>query len=618
MKRLAYCIKYLFWVVFLGLTISLNAQNMIPNGDFNNFNVFEGYDHASKDLENNFVTWEPPTAANPALKFDQDLSHKGDMFVGLHVWGIPNYREYLQTPLNCRLKAGETYVISMMVRLEDDATFRIKELGAFFSDERLKLKSERPLSDKEPQVQFKNKKEIIKYKDNIEGRTHERDKPFDEFIGEKKKWKRVADTFVAAGGETHMIIGNFLDDRATTVDKVSRMSREGRAYYYIDDVKLLPLEFDGDPCLTEESNIFCDGPMFPPNFVPDPSFECVVECPEKMNIDLLKELRNWRQPTAGTPDYYHTCGISMGVPNNIFGTLEAKTGHGYTGMYMVDRDDYREYIYTPLVTALEKDQFYLISAYVALSENSGLAVNSIDFFFADGMVMETDTTNDGVLPVEPHVMSDRSRFYNQTDWMQICGIYRADGGERYLTVGNFLDNTETEMQRIKGNEKNLFGYYFLEDVMVEVATDEVLEKCYRRDEPPKELSDDEFNFIDKDNIENIKFGETHLIKNFMFEFDKWDVLPQFFEELDAIAQLLVDNPSYTIEIQGHTDNIGGTRYNKKLSEKRADAIADYLRDQGVKRRQITTKGFGKSKPIMDNRSLQGQKLNRRVEFIISD
>jgi outer membrane protein OmpA-like peptidoglycan-associated protein len=82
-----------------------------------------------------------------------------------------------------------------------------------------------------------------------------------------------------------------------------------------------------------------------------------------------------------------------------------------------------------------------------------------------------------------------------------------------------------------------------------------------------------------------------------------------------IVGVLKDNPDLRLEIDGHTDNSGAAAHNLTLSQQRAVAVADQLVKMGVDASRLTTKGFGDSKPISDNNTLEGKANNRRVEFV---
>ncbi|MCB1803535.1 MAG: OmpA family protein, partial [Gammaproteobacteria bacterium] len=105
-----------------------------------------------------------------------------------------------------------------------------------------------------------------------------------------------------------------------------------------------------------------------------------------------------------------------------------------------------------------------------------------------------------------------------------------------------------------------------------------------------------------------------LSSDVLFEFDKYDIRPEFTDELDAAADLLKANPDVTVRIDGHTDSIGTEEYNQGLSERRANAVADYLAKAGIARDRMTVAGFGESQPIASNDTPEGRAQNRRVDI----
>ncbi len=90
-----------------------------------------------------------------------------------------------------------------------------------------------------------------------------------------------------------------------------------------------------------------------------------------------------------------------------------------------------------------------------------------------------------------------------------------------------------------------------------------------------------------------------------------------YSTLDAVVKVLKDNPDYKIDINGHTDNVGKTEANMKLSQERADAVKQYLVKKGVDSGRIITAGFGDTKPVADNTTEKGRAENRRVEFTVN-
>lgn len=105
-----------------------------------------------------------------------------------------------------------------------------------------------------------------------------------------------------------------------------------------------------------------------------------------------------------------------------------------------------------------------------------------------------------------------------------------------------------------------------------------------------------------------------VLDNVLFDFDKDVIKPEAFAQLDAIYEILEKNPAMSIELQGHTDNIGSKKYNMDLSQRRANSVANYLTNKGIARNRLATTGFGFDKPVALNSTDFGRSLNRRVEI----
>ena len=100
----------------------------------------------------------------------------------------------------------------------------------------------------------------------------------------------------------------------------------------------------------------------------------------------------------------------------------------------------------------------------------------------------------------------------------------------------------------------------------------------------------------------------------LFDFDRFELKPQYYSVLDEFAAMLRLNPDVTIEIQGHTDNVGTAEYNQHLSEKRARAVKNYLLEKGIEKNRLIPKGFGFTMNKASNQDETGRALNRRVEI----
>lgn len=106
-----------------------------------------------------------------------------------------------------------------------------------------------------------------------------------------------------------------------------------------------------------------------------------------------------------------------------------------------------------------------------------------------------------------------------------------------------------------------------------------------------------------------------VVKGITFDYKKWDIKEEFGSNLSNIVDILQKNPHIHIRIEGHTDNIGSMGYNIDLSQKRAEAVKDYLVRKGIDESRVSTIGFGFQKPIAPNDTEEGRALNRRAEIV---
>lgn len=114
----------------------------------------------------------------------------------------------------------------------------------------------------------------------------------------------------------------------------------------------------------------------------------------------------------------------------------------------------------------------------------------------------------------------------------------------------------------------------------------------------------------------IEIGQVFRLNNVFFDFDKWDLRPESFVELDRVVKLLNDHPSMEIELSAHTDSFGSDDYNFKLSDNRARSCMEYILSKGIAANRVTSQGYGESKPVVENDTPENRQLNRRVEFKI--
>ena len=120
----------------------------------------------------------------------------------------------------------------------------------------------------------------------------------------------------------------------------------------------------------------------------------------------------------------------------------------------------------------------------------------------------------------------------------------------------------------------------------------------------------------EDQLKSARVGQIIELRKIFFDSGKDDLKDESFEQLNKLVAYLMNNPSVEIEIAGHTDNLGSKESNQSLSEKRAEAVADYLKSKGISKNRYKAIGYGESQPIDSNITYEGRQINRRVEFKI--
>jgi len=326
---------------------------------------------------------------------------------------------------------------------------------------------------------------------------------------------------------------------------------------------------------------------FSQNLIPNAGFEFYSECPDSPNMKKqIHKAFGWNAANRATPDFFHDCDGT--VPKNYMGHQKSYDGNGYAGI-LVD-GFWKEYLIAMLKEPLVKDTEYDVSMYVSLSKTSELAISELGFCFTvESKYYEDEKT---ITEVVPQVVSDPAIFLDKKDWTLVKGRFKATGGERFVIIGNFQSLQNTKKIPIK---PSLFGntptpYYYIDNV----STIPVPIKPAK----PKPV------------IDTIK------LNNICFEFDKANLLPASNKELDKLIKLLKGNNKIKIEVVGHTDGDGTYDYNMSLSGKRAKAVTEYIVKSGIKPERVSYKGYGDTRPLMNNETAEDKKLNRRVEVRI--
>jgi outer membrane protein OmpA-like peptidoglycan-associated protein len=206
-------------------------------------------------------------------------------------------------------------------------------------------------------------------------------------------------------------------------------------------------------------------------------------------------------------------------------------------------------------------------------------------------------------------------FYMNPQWMELSGFVYNKKDNMPLSVELTIENKKLKSTLVHSDENGFYHsqipskgvYYFRASKEGFINLSDSLEV----------IAFDAYDGITKDlYMMPIEVGITVRLNNIFFDFDKTTLRPESIPELDRVVKFMLDNPTVTVEIGGHTDSRGSDQYNNVLSQGRADAVVDYVIEHGIEASRIIAKGYGEHVPVDTNTTDEGRQTNRRVEFKI--
>jgi OmpA-OmpF porin, OOP family len=111
-------------------------------------------------------------------------------------------------------------------------------------------------------------------------------------------------------------------------------------------------------------------------------------------------------------------------------------------------------------------------------------------------------------------------------------------------------------------------------------------------------------------------GHVMRLNNLIFEVGNSKIDPESYGELDLVVNMMKENPSMIIQLEGHTDYVGAAADNLKLSQRRVESVKNYVAAKGIAKSRLKTKAFGGSQPLSRDNTPEAHRLNRRVEVRI--
>lgn len=298
-------------------------------------------------------------------------------------------------------------------------------------------------------------------------------------------------------------------------------------------------------------------------------------------------------------------------PDLYLSPTGALSGNSFLGIRVFSLKKDIEYVQNKLRFPLEKDSLYCFSAYLKLSPGSQYATNAFGFLFSNE---PTYIDTDELLKVKASKHLNTQILNYKTRWMKVQCTYTAKGGEQYVTIGSFQNHKELKLVKVPGTTPE--SYYYIEDVsLVPIANEENC-ACNFSDNRIDTISQvDSIPQVDLSTpFDTLKKGDKLILDNIHFENDEAVLLAESYPTLATVVEYMLNNKRIKVEISGHTSSLGSKRHNYILSQKRADAVLRFLKNNGVAEDRVKTVGYGPEFPIASDETEEGQKENRRVEF----
>lgn len=365
------------------------------------------------------------------------------------------------------------------------------------------------------------------------------------------------------------------------------------------------------------------------NLISNPGFESVSKAPKRLGS--IESADGWVSPTGVRADLFTSSKIpDIGVPENIYGTEQPKEGGNYAGIVGYSYGDKvpRSYIMSKIDVPLKKGLRYCVKFNLSLAEASKYATNNIGVKLSNkpfGTDSKLPLIDDASLL---HYNNDHKIMSARFNWTEVCGVVVADGGEKYLTIGNFNSDDETKQERMKKDPKVkvtelIAAYYYIDDVSIRLLGDNEQCDCLA------EESAQEYSTTIYQKVFNLKDEMTPKekieIQEIFFAFGKDKLTTEGQGSLDLIASLMKSNPGFKLQINGHNnameDSVGvDNDYYADMDNKRIGAVMNYLKEKGIPETRIIFTQKGSEDPSTDTNPEDDEDLilakSRRVTFIV--
>ncbi len=325
----------------------------------------------------------------------------------------------------------------------------------------------------------------------------------------------------------------------------------------------------------------------------------------------------WTTPGLYTPDYLSDLRYIDVFSYSYIFDMPLPEKFNYVGIALYkESDPYSEYIQGKLISPLIKGKIYCLRTSINFCSYSKYSVNRLAFYLSASPV-SVNYKNESKF--SPQIIFSGLPVENK-HFTTLCDYFIADGGEQFITVGRFTgpENMnpilrEVYVQGLFGLEKA--SYYLFDNIELFEIQDTSECNC-RIDVLPIIPKRNIPEVLYETDLNKLKQGIPVILENVNFEFDRYTLLPASGDILKTLLTYLQNNPEIKISIEGHTDDIGTEQYNDELSINRARSVYNWLINKGINSARLSFTGFGKSRPIFNEKDEGHRALNRRVEVRI--
>jgi outer membrane protein OmpA-like peptidoglycan-associated protein len=356
------------------------------------------------------------------------------------------------------------------------------------------------------------------------------------------------------------------------------------------------------------------------NRVTNPSFE-QLDAKIKALGEFEIGVTEWGVPEGCPPADIFTPNQKkpeINTPANIYGSAEPFEGNNYAGIrvYVEKEAEPRTYLQAKLNKPLVANKEYCVKFNVSLADLAKYASNNVGVYLSSNKIKLKNIES---YEIKPQILHQRNKILDdQFDWMTVCATFTADGTEKYITIGNFAKQEETQVLKMKRpreytQQQTRDAYYYIDDVSV-IMRSHMDGPCYCDDVEDKK---NQLNVVYTKNVAediDLPVNEQIKLKKLHFESESADLSAEDEAKLNNIAELLKRNPQLKLVAIGHADYIEAGKLGYDISMNRAKAALDYIEKQGISKNRLSAEGKKATEPEQKGETAQARAQNRRVEF----